>query len=409
MTSIGQRFAATGSRPSGFDYLRIFLAVAVIAWHTILACYGRQGESAFRYGPFHALPFLVVPSFFALSGFLVAGSLERNDLPSFLTLRAIRIFPALCVEVLLSAFILGPLLTTVPLGQYFTSPLLAKYLLNVTGYIHYFLPGLFETNPGGGTVNVQLWTVPFELECYVAISLIALVGIFKRPLIMFWILVACSIAICGWQSFTGHLWPQDASPPGRMTVLCFLFGVAIFRLKDRWPWSIWLFAGSLVLSWLCCSVQQLIYLAPLPVAYATIYAGLLNPARTGILKGADYSYGLYLYGFPVQQTVSYLFPAYRHWAFNLIVSLAVTGLFAFMSWTLIESPILGQKKRVLRWVGGLWKPGVQPKSREGSNVAGPARTDRTSSADVSTPDMLPGAVALSQPVHGEAEEEADAS
>ena len=58
--------------------------------------------------------------FFCLSGFLVAGSLERCRTPiSFAGLRIFRIFPALVVEVLLSALILGPLLTHYSLKMYF--------------------------------------------------------------------------------------------------------------------------------------------------------------------------------------------------------------------------------------------------------------------------------------------------
>ena len=350
MKTFSERFAATNFRPSGFDYLRIILAVAVIAWHTVVVCYGRAGETPIWTGPLRPLPYFIIPSFFALSGFLVAGSMERNDLPSFLTLRAIRIFPALGVEVLLSAFILGPLLTTVPLGKYFTSISFIKYLFNVTGHIHYHLPGVFETNPGGAVVNVQLWTIPFELECYIAISLIGLIGLFKRPRAMFLILVAASVAIFAWQNLHHHLTQFDGRPPGRMIVLAFLFGVAMYRLADVIPWNAWVFVGCLALTWIFSALQQTVYLVPLPIAYVTVYLGLLNPPRTRLLKGADYSYGLYLYGFPVQQTVMYLFPSYGIWAFNLSISLVVTSLFAFMSWTLIEAPVLSHKKRILGWV-----------------------------------------------------------
>lgn len=163
--SLEDQLVRTKNRPTGFDYLRIALSVSVLAAHTVTVCYGTQAETVLWSGPLRPLVYFIVPSFFALSGFLVAGSRERNSLPAFLTLRVLRIYPALTAEVVISAFLIGAALTILPLHQYFTSRTLLKYLLNVTGYIHYRLPGVFETLPTPNIVNAQLWTVPFELEC----------------------------------------------------------------------------------------------------------------------------------------------------------------------------------------------------------------------------------------------------
>jgi peptidoglycan/LPS O-acetylase OafA/YrhL len=95
----------------------------------------------------------------------------------FLGLRAIRIFPALFVEVILSALILGPLVTTLPPQLYFSDPLFFNYLLNAIGDVHFLLPGVFADNPWPRVVNGQLWTIPYELYCYCAISIIALIGL----------------------------------------------------------------------------------------------------------------------------------------------------------------------------------------------------------------------------------------
>src|ERR1700712_2196271 len=116
MGTLGIQLTKTGGRPAGFDYIRLGLSVAVILFHSFTVSYGVSGEGVLWNWPLGPLSFSIVPAFFALSGFLVAGSLQRNDLASFLTLRAIRIFPALFVEVVLSALILGPLFTTLPLS-----------------------------------------------------------------------------------------------------------------------------------------------------------------------------------------------------------------------------------------------------------------------------------------------------
>jgi peptidoglycan/LPS O-acetylase OafA/YrhL len=352
MITIADRLRTTNSRSSGFDYMRIILALSVIALHTILVCDGRAAETALWTGAFRPVALFIVPSFFALSGFLVAGSLERNDLPAFLTLRALRIFPALAVEVVVSAVLIGPLLTSLPLVQYFQSPLFSEYFQNMLGRIHYLLPGVFEHLPGGASVNLQLWTVPFELECYLALSLLALLGLHRRPRLLLALLVAFCLGTFATQAIAGRFWPLDDRPPGRMIVICFLFGASLYALRDRLPCTAAPFALSLVLTWFCLTFPQAVFLAPLPVAYLTVYLGLLNPPRTRILRGADYSYGLYLYGFPVQQTISFLFPAYRIWYVNFAASLIACGCLAFLSWHLIEGRVMARRGNVLAVVAG---------------------------------------------------------
>jgi peptidoglycan/LPS O-acetylase OafA/YrhL len=109
---------------------------------------------------------MILPMFFALSGFLVTGSLFRTrTLTEFIALRLLRLVPALAVEVTLSAVVLGALFTSLPIGQYFSDPAFWKYFLNIAGRIHYSLPGVFQDNPIP-IVNISLWTIPYELEWY---------------------------------------------------------------------------------------------------------------------------------------------------------------------------------------------------------------------------------------------------
>src|SRR5579872_1763104 len=176
--SIQDRLNATNNRPSGFDYLRIVLAVCVVLWHVPFLIWGRfDGPNMSWLNP---VAFSIVPLFFALSGFLVAGSVDRSQtIVMFLGLRALRIAPALIVEILLSALILGPLLTTLTLKDYFSSNEFHLYFLNLTGYIHYYLPGVFKANKHA-FVNGQLWTVPYELVIYFVLSCLAAIGLYRR-------------------------------------------------------------------------------------------------------------------------------------------------------------------------------------------------------------------------------------
>jgi peptidoglycan/LPS O-acetylase OafA/YrhL len=106
--SLEHRMIETGGRATGFDYLRVLLACAVIIWHAFGVTRGMPFTFKVEDSPFRPLIMAILPMFFGLSGFLVAGSLFRNSaISTFLGLRAIRIFPALAVESLFSAWIIG--------------------------------------------------------------------------------------------------------------------------------------------------------------------------------------------------------------------------------------------------------------------------------------------------------------
>src|SRR5688572_1487341 len=121
---------------------------------------------------------IAVDVFFVISGFLIAASLERNRLTHYLAARALRIFPAQIVCVLLCVFVLGPLLTTV--ADYWSSPQTWKYLWkNITlGRTQYFLPGVFEALPSKA-VNGSLWSLPIEFRLYLLLGLLAVLRMFR--------------------------------------------------------------------------------------------------------------------------------------------------------------------------------------------------------------------------------------
>jgi peptidoglycan/LPS O-acetylase OafA/YrhL len=112
-------------------------------------------------------------------------------------------------------------------------------------------------------------------------------------------------------------------------------------------------AIAAALAYFCLSHHPIIHLAILPIAYVTVFLGLCDPPRSFFVLGADYSYGMYLYGFPIQQTVSALLPHARIWYINLVLSVILSACFAAFSWHLIEKPILGRKKGAVTFAQGL--------------------------------------------------------
>ncbi len=114
--------------------MRLVLAVLIVCWHSVVTSYGLAVQTVASSAPWRPLVAVLLPAFFTLSGFLVAGSLERSKtVGMFVALRALRIYPALAIESLIAALILGPLLTTAPLAAYFSDHDFHLYFLNILG------------------------------------------------------------------------------------------------------------------------------------------------------------------------------------------------------------------------------------------------------------------------------------
>ena len=98
--------------------------------------------------------------------------------------------------------------------------------------------------------------------------------------------------------------------------------------------SIGLVAAILLVAW----IPYGDYLAPWPVAYATVSLGLLNPGRAALVKDVDYSYGLFLYGYPIQQALAATSDWARLWPINFAATLMIASLVAMLSWHFVERP-----------------------------------------------------------------------
>lgn len=360
------RLANNGIFP-GFLFLRHFLSVVILAHHARIALRGfREGslsvEGALQAGqPFSSFlfsaeafrPFLyaLVGAFFALSGFLVTGSaLRTGNVRTFLIFRALRIFPALASEITLSALFLGVAVTVVPMSVYFSSPELYSYFLNVLGFAHYTLPGVFETNPIPLLVNANLWTLGPEFYCYLIMAFVMASGLaYRRRQLLFCVaVVTLTVAVLQVTHMVDLPTRWDSTRFTRwMIVYMFFLGVILALYADCIPRNFALFVvcgcGYVVLMWTFAADL----LASVLLAYCTIYVGSLDLRWFDRALRSDYSYGLYLYGYPITQTlVFFALPAgiLKQDAIStvmlIVVSLALTLGFSAVSWKLIESPAL---------------------------------------------------------------------
>lgn len=158
------------SRVNNLNFMRFVAALMVIVSH----CYsvvlgGDAGSYLLKLTGDRLSPGGVsVGVFFLFGGFLIARSCEHYpEAKKFFSARILRLFPELLFVVILTAFVLGPMLSTLSPVEYFTNPQTYKYLLNGVLIMVHQLPGVFTNNPSGDVVNAALWTLPVEFICYI--------------------------------------------------------------------------------------------------------------------------------------------------------------------------------------------------------------------------------------------------
>jgi len=355
MQTIGERLDRYRGIGPGFDFLRVALAMLVVLNHSFLTLDGNF-DYVNKHGLWNLFG-LVVPSFFALSGFLITGSAQRLKLKDFLLNRSMRIVPALAVDITVSALIIGPVFTAFSLHDYFRGEDFHHYFANIIGFIHYELPGVFLHNPFAKQVNASLWTVPYEIGCYILMSLLIISGSVKSKMRNIFFFVLFTAIFCGLHIYYYiHPWPfisgstldnfigNFTDDRGNPLYFNFLAGVMFFVFRDRIPYSGKLALGSIVLV-VCSEFLHDVYFFSVSVGYLTIYIGLLEIPRLPLYSRGDYSYGIYLYAFPVQQALVCLFPGRFNVFTHFLLSIVLVTCIAMFSWHCIEKPVLSLRKK----------------------------------------------------------------
>jgi peptidoglycan/LPS O-acetylase OafA/YrhL len=358
----------TPSRPrqNNFDALRLLAAISVIFSHSFLIAQGTQNNEwlILLTGNQCILGLCGVFVFFAISGFLVTQSFEQTGNPlHYLAKRTLRIFPGLFVATLVSAFVLGPLVTTLPLGAYLTRPEPYEYVVGNTlldQTVHELPAVSFADNPVGLEVNGSLWTLRLEFVMYLMVLGLGVLRLLTvRTVLM---LLAFGIACLHFEM----LYPLEQW--GRL-----------FQLFSGWGWLVGFFAAGMVLyklrdtrifdsgiallalAGLVLSVplRQFITLFPVFGCYLALWLALtpllpLIPAA----RFGDLSYGIYIYGWPAEQGVMWLSGGRAGWWQVFLMALPAAAALAFLSWHLVERPMLRLKPGSRRAAVG-YEPAAQ--------------------------------------------------
>jgi len=332
----------TDNRNNNFDILRFLAALQVLIGHCI-NCLGKENYDWF-------FDISGVPVFFIISGFLVTKSwCDNPNIFLFLKKRILRIFPALIAVVLFTALILGPIVTTLPLKEYFTNSMFFDYFKNIFLYeIYHLLPGVFENNPLNESVNASLWTLPLEFFMYCLIALFGITKILNKKNFHFIFIVFSILLFYILNRF--FIIKYTYMKGIELLILFFISsGFYIYRRKIKLSFPIFIicliiFVLGIIISYKIHGV--FIYFRMISFPYIIIYIAYCKiPYINNFGKHGDFSYGIYLWAYPVSQTLIY-FWLDKFNVFTYIVSVFFITLFiAVLSFKFIEKPALQLKNK----------------------------------------------------------------
>lgn len=336
------------SNRNNFDALRFLAALGVVLSHAYPVTYGSNAHEFLSVlsGGQTTLGEISVMIFFVISGFLITQSFERSiSIIDYIVNRILRIVPGLVVVVMFTGLLLGPMVTTNSTEDYLSNPITYRYLGNALIYnVVQRLPGVFEHNSYPMAVNGSLWTLSYEFTCYTSVATIGL-ALRKAWLsaVLMLIFTLASIFIT-WIS------------PKLFVMLAgyFLAGSLFYLLRKHIPLDSRLFFVSLSILGLTLffkhGFNSTIYLFG---TYSIIYLAYLPALHMqDFSRYGDFSYGVYIYAFPIQQVFATYATSPQS---NFLASTPLILLCAIFSWYMIEKPALSRKRQTANLIKQLLK------------------------------------------------------
>jgi peptidoglycan/LPS O-acetylase OafA/YrhL len=338
-------------RHNNFDFLRFFFATLVMFSHSFAFLYNgditREYDPLIRFSDGQAgFGGNSVDCFFLISGFLVTQSWERStNWRSFALKRILRIVPGMAAVLLLTVFVLGPLVASDRTtyfqnhGVYHYLGLMWSHDINTDDRI----PGVFENNPMHGVVNGSLWTIRYEMFSYVLVAVLGMMMFFRRRALIL------AITLLLWlmrDLHHGHIHSFGKYDVIFHLETYFFLGAVFYLYREKIVHSGMLAIAAFLGLFIAGCMHILLLVDPIFQAYLVFYIAYWDKLKLNhFAKYGDFSYGMYLWACPIQQILTQYYGSVLNAYSMFIYSFILTGISAILSWNLIEKPFLRLKPK----------------------------------------------------------------
>lgn len=343
---MGSRAKVYANPHLGFAWLRTAGVLLIVVDH----CWALlTPQSSIFPNSWHTAPgYVGLMALFAMSGYQVQHSWTRDPMWwRFAAKRLLRIVPPLAFVAAVTSMIIGPLVSTWPVGEYFSSAQTWRYLVgnSLVLLLQHRLPGVFDGNPFPYSANGSLWTLPMELVGY---GVVLLIGVFLVQGAHRLLLLLPLAGLVWADTYFGATFGSEGRPGSLLDLpfgstasylVPFALGMVLHAYRDRIPFRPWA-AAVLFAAWIPL-VQTSVarYLLPVAVAYGSITMARHWPARLGKAGAWVFgSYGISLWGFLLQQLI--VMAGVRQPWLLLVFSVPVAYAAGQLSWRFLEEPSL---------------------------------------------------------------------
>jgi peptidoglycan/LPS O-acetylase OafA/YrhL len=323
------------SRNNNFDFIRSIAAVMVIFSHSFTLALGDNRNEWLSVLTHKQVTFgtIAVSIFFVVSGYLITQSYDKSkNIIKFIKARALRIIPALIAVVIMSTFILGPFITKLSMYQYFTCKETYGYLRAIFIFkMPYTLPGVFCDNPYPNAVNGSLWTLVTEAKCYIITGGLGALKLLRKQVILI-IFIGIYLLMFFNYSYSLYLFT------------CFFIGSLLYMYREKIRICNLYLILSIIFLIIGGMFGFLKLIFPLFGGYLVIDLAFNQKLNLhNFSKYGDFSYGLYIYAFPIQQLIVYISKYNINTYLLFLIALPIILIFSVLSWFIIEKPCLKLK------------------------------------------------------------------
>ena len=332
-------------RANNFDLLRLIAAFSVVLSHHFAL--NKLPEPIFL--KYQTLGGLGVEIFFSISGFLVLQSWQRDPhFFRFMERRLLRIWPGLCCSVFVCAFLIGPLVTTASMKEYFTHPATWQFLGQIFFSFQPNLPGVFNENTYANGMNGVIWTIPLEMACYVFLAALGLISFFRSK----YLLLCVWLLLVVFYFFTYKIEARidtGARPSYLLLYSLFFFSGALVAQFRMHHWVLMkrvaTVLGVAFLSLFAYKSGHLLLATLILVPSTAILIGNASiPFANRFGRFGDFSFGIYIYAYPIQQIAIWQYPK-ASFLLSFICVAIVTLILSYCSWHYLEKVAIAYKPK----------------------------------------------------------------